>query len=168
MPAAMSLATPSPAIARSNVLSSIPSAILSGVRCRGRLRASSGNPFSRTIFAAIVVRCTRDGRIRDADHGPSAPGRNWRRGRLRYRGMCPSTIDVWRSRRWRADFFPINISALSPTLVESELFGHRRGAFTGAIADVRGRLETCPELGSVFLDELGIWIRDSGEAAAGD
>jgi hypothetical protein len=52
-------------------------------------------------------------------------------------------------------FFPINISALTPTLVESELFGHRRGAFTGAVADRRGWLETCPELGSVFLDELG-------------
>jgi DNA-binding NtrC family response regulator len=52
-------------------------------------------------------------------------------------------------------FFPINISALSPTLVESELFGHRRGAFTGAIADRRGWLETCPESGAVFLDELG-------------
>jgi transcriptional regulator with AAA-type ATPase domain len=52
-------------------------------------------------------------------------------------------------------FFPINISALSPTLVESELFGHRRGSFTGAIADRRGWLETCPEFGSVFLDELG-------------
>ena len=52
-------------------------------------------------------------------------------------------------------FFPINISALSPTLVESELFGHRRGAFTGAVTDRKGWLETCPELGSVFLDELG-------------
>jgi transcriptional regulator with AAA-type ATPase domain len=52
-------------------------------------------------------------------------------------------------------FFPINISALSPTLVESELFGHRRGAFTGAIGDRKGWLETCPQLGSVFLDELG-------------
>jgi hypothetical protein len=52
-------------------------------------------------------------------------------------------------------FFPINISALSPTLVESELFGHRRGSFTGAIADRKGWLETCPEWGSVFLDELG-------------
>jgi transcriptional regulator with AAA-type ATPase domain len=52
-------------------------------------------------------------------------------------------------------FFPINISALSPTLVESELFGHRRGAFTGAIGDRKGWLETCPVLGSVFLDELG-------------
>ena len=52
-------------------------------------------------------------------------------------------------------FFPINISALSPTLVESELFGHRRGAFTGAVADRKGWLEMCPALGSVFLDELG-------------
>jgi hypothetical protein len=52
-------------------------------------------------------------------------------------------------------FFPINISALSPTLVESELFGHRRGSFTGAIGDRKGWLEACPMLGSVFLDELG-------------
>jgi DNA-binding NtrC family response regulator len=52
-------------------------------------------------------------------------------------------------------FFPINISALSPTLVESELFGHRRGSFTGAIGDRKGFLETCPQLGSVFVDELG-------------
>jgi hypothetical protein len=54
-----------------------------------------------------------------------------------------------------AVFFPINISALSPTLVESELFGHRRGSFTGAVVDRKGWLETCPESGSVFLDELG-------------
>jgi hypothetical protein len=52
-------------------------------------------------------------------------------------------------------FLPINISALSPTLVESELFGHKRGAFTGATADRIGYLESCPELGCVFLDELG-------------
>jgi hypothetical protein len=52
-------------------------------------------------------------------------------------------------------FFPINISALSPTLVESELFGHRRGSFTGAVADRKGWLETCSAVGSVFLDELG-------------
>jgi DNA-binding NtrC family response regulator len=52
-------------------------------------------------------------------------------------------------------FFPINVAALSPALIESELFGHRRGSFTGAISDRKGWLETCPVLGSVFLDELG-------------
>jgi len=52
-------------------------------------------------------------------------------------------------------FYPINILALLPTLVESGLFGDRRGSFTGAIADRKGWLETCPALGSVFLDELG-------------
>ena len=52
-------------------------------------------------------------------------------------------------------FFPLNLSALSPTLIESELFGHRRGAFTGALEDRAGWLEVCPRLGTVFLDEVG-------------
>jgi hypothetical protein len=52
-------------------------------------------------------------------------------------------------------FFPLNLAALSPTLIESELFGHRRGAFTGAIDDRKGWFETCPALGAVFLDEIG-------------
>jgi DNA-binding NtrC family response regulator len=51
-------------------------------------------------------------------------------------------------------FLPINIAALSPALVESELFGHRRGSFTGAISDRKGWLEICPPTGCVFLDEL--------------
>jgi len=52
-------------------------------------------------------------------------------------------------------FFPINIAALPGTLVESELFGHKRGAFSGAVQDKRGWLEACPPLGAVFLDEIG-------------
>ena len=52
-------------------------------------------------------------------------------------------------------FFPLNIAALSPTLIESELFGHKRGAFTGALADRVGWLEVCPAEGTVFLDEIG-------------
>jgi len=52
-------------------------------------------------------------------------------------------------------FHPVHIAALSPTLVESELFGHRKGAFTGAVQDRRGYLDTCPSLGAVFLDEVG-------------
>lgn len=52
-------------------------------------------------------------------------------------------------------FHPLNLSALSPTLIESELFGHQRGAFTGALADRAGHLETCGDFGTVFLDEIG-------------
>ncbi len=54
-----------------------------------------------------------------------------------------------------AHFHPVNIAALSGTLVESELFGHRRGSFTGALQDRKGWLEACPALGAVFLDEIG-------------
>jgi transcriptional regulator with AAA-type ATPase domain len=52
-------------------------------------------------------------------------------------------------------FIAVNLAALSPSLIESELFGHKRGAFTGAIGDRKGWLEACPAAGSVFLDELG-------------
>ena len=52
-------------------------------------------------------------------------------------------------------FFALNLSALTPTLIESELFGHRRGAFTGAVDDREGWLEACGRGGSVFLDEIG-------------
>jgi DNA-binding NtrC family response regulator len=55
----------------------------------------------------------------------------------------------------RTSFFPLNLSALSPTLIESELFGHRRGAFTGAVDDREGWLELCGPMGTVFLDEIG-------------
>ncbi len=52
-------------------------------------------------------------------------------------------------------FYPLNLSALSPTLIESELFGHKKGAFTGALDDRAGWLEVCHDLGTVFLDEVG-------------
>ena len=52
-------------------------------------------------------------------------------------------------------FFPLNLSSLSPTLIESELFGHRRGSFTGALQDRTGWFEVCTPRGAVFLDEIG-------------
>jgi formate hydrogenlyase transcriptional activator len=59
-----------------------------------------------------------------------------------------------RSRRKDRTFVKLNCAAIPTGLLESELFGHERGAFTGAIAQKVGRLELADE-GSLFLDEVG-------------
>jgi DNA-binding NtrC family response regulator len=58
------------------------------------------------------------------------------------------------SARARAPFVAVNLAAIPPTLIESELFGHERGAFTGATARRSGRFEAASG-GTLFLDEIG-------------
>jgi DNA-binding NtrC family response regulator len=58
------------------------------------------------------------------------------------------------SARSRCPFIILNCAALPPELMESELFGHERGAFTGAVAQKRGKFEAA-DGGTVFLDEIG-------------
>jgi two-component system nitrogen regulation response regulator NtrX len=58
------------------------------------------------------------------------------------------------SARREAPFVEVNCAAIPEELIESELFGHERGAFTGALARRRGKFETA-DSGTVFLDEIG-------------
>lgn len=88
--------------------------------------------------------------------GPSGTGKELVARSIAWSRYIPFDADAGVFREsWAESFFPLNLSALSPTLIESELFGHRRGAFTGAVADHSGWLEVCPPLGTVFLDEIG-------------
>ncbi|HWN43849.1 MAG TPA: sigma 54-interacting transcriptional regulator [Thermoanaerobaculia bacterium] len=88
--------------------------------------------------------------------GPSGTGKELVARSIAWSRYIPFDADAGTFREsWAESFFPLNLSALSPTLIESELFGHRRGAFTGAVADHSGWLEVCPPLGTVFLDEIG-------------
>ena len=58
------------------------------------------------------------------------------------------------SPRWQGPLLALNCAALSPSLIESELFGHEPGAFTGAVGRRAGRFEAA-DGGTLFLDEIG-------------
>lgn len=58
------------------------------------------------------------------------------------------------SRRSQAPFVMVNLGGISQTLFESEMFGHTKGAFTGAVASRKGRFEMAHR-GTIFLDEIG-------------
>ena len=69
----------------------------------------------------------------------------------------------------RADgpFVAVNCAAITETLLESELFGHEKGAFTGAVAQKKGKVELANG-GTLFLDEIGEFaVATAGQALAG-
>lgn len=115
----------------------------------------------QSIFTHDLGRYRRGLHARMADFatlitGPSGTGKE-----LVARAIALSRYVPYEPKRggfigdFSAGFFPLNLAALSPTLIESELFGHRRGAFTGALTDRAGWMEVCPPSGAVFLDEIG-------------
>ena len=56
---------------------------------------------------------------------------------------------------YKKQFHPLHLSAMPATLIESELFGHLKGSFSGAVTNRMGRMENCSNYGTVFLDEIG-------------
>jgi DNA-binding NtrC family response regulator len=88
--------------------------------------------------------------------GPTGSGKGAAAAAVGRSGFIP--YDPRRQRfvdAFTSAFIPINLSAYPTTLIESELFGHRKGAFTGAMDSYDGVLGRCSPHGAVFLDEIG-------------
>ncbi|MEO5378036.1 MAG: sigma-54 dependent transcriptional regulator [Magnetococcus sp. DMHC-6] len=101
----------------------------------------SNSPKMRTVMETARLAATSDAAI--LLRGENGTGK----------GVLARSIHAW-SHRANRPFVVVNCPTLSEDLLASELFGHVRGAFTGAVRDQEGRVETA-EGGTLFLDELG-------------
>lgn len=131
--------------------------LVGGSKPMVRLRAEIWQSiFTHDLKRYRRVLCSRMGDFATLIGGPSGTGKE-----LVARAIALSRYLPFDARRggfgrdFAHGFFALNLAALSPTLIESELFGHRRGAFTGALVDRAGWMEECPPTGAVFLDEIG-------------
>lgn len=131
--------------------------IIGGSQASARLRSNVWE----SIFTCNMRRARRSlfYRMRDVPTlitGPSGTGKELVAESIALSQYIP--FDA-KSGRFAGDFtagyLPVNLSALTPALIESELFGHAKGAFTGALAERKGLFERCSPHGSIFLDELG-------------
>jgi PAS domain S-box-containing protein len=97
--------------------------------------------FMQQVFASIEAAATSESTV--LIQGESGTGKELVAGAIHYN-----------SSRREEPFVIVNCSALSESLLESELFGHSRGSFTGAVRDRKGRFEEA-QGGTLFLDEIG-------------
>jgi DNA-binding NtrC family response regulator len=116
-------------------------------RIRGELRERHGSPLIGSSPAMLevykLVARVASGRSTVLLEGESGTGKE----------LVARAIHANSPRRDRP-FVPVNCAALTETLLESELFGHEKGAFTGAVVAKRGLFEAADQ-GTLFLDEIG-------------
>ena len=131
--------------------------IIGGSRAATRLRTAVWH----SIFTHDMRRYRRSLYFRMSDiatliTGPSGTGKELVAQAIGMARYIPfNARDRTFTEDFEATFHPLNLTTLSPTLIESELFGHRKGSFTGALEDRPGWFEACSPRGSVFLDEIG-------------
>jgi two-component system nitrogen regulation response regulator NtrX len=94
----------------------------------------------RQLLEQVAMAAPTNGRV--LIHGENGTGKE----------LVARTIHM-RSRRMKGPFIEVNCAAIPEELIESELFGHMKGAFTGAVADRRGKFELA-DGGTLFLDEI--------------
>jgi DNA-binding NtrC family response regulator len=88
--------------------------------------------------------------------GPTGAGKGTAAAAIGQSGYIP--FDTKKNafvENFTAAFIPINLSQYAKNLIESELFGHKKGAFTGAVEHYVGVFERCSPYGSILLDEIG-------------
>jgi two-component system, NtrC family, nitrogen regulation response regulator NtrX len=95
----------------------------------------------RQLLEQVAIAAPTNGRV--LIHGENGTGKE----------LVARSIHM-RSRRMKGPFIEVNCAAIPEELIESELFGHMKGAFTGAVADRRGKFELA-DGGTLFLDEIG-------------
>ncbi|HEY0713785.1 MAG TPA: sigma 54-interacting transcriptional regulator [Polyangia bacterium] len=116
--------------------------ILGGVQAASHPDTSLFAPAMREVIQSADA-VARDGYASVLLLGETGVGKTWLARRIHQK-----------SKRAAKAFFDINCASLAPQLLESELFGHERGAFTGAAAHKRGLVEAA-DGGTLFLDEVG-------------
>jgi two-component system nitrogen regulation response regulator NtrX len=95
----------------------------------------------RQLLEQVAMAAPTNGRV--LIHGENGTGKE----------LVARSIHM-RSRRMKGPFIEVNCAAIPEELIESELFGHMKGAFTGAVSDRRGKFELA-DGGTLFLDEIG-------------
>ncbi len=128
-------------------------------------RSDAMSQLRASVWQSIVTHDTRRYSLGLYDHmasfgtlicGPSGTGKELVARAIAYSRYIP--FDPKRScfeEDFRESFYPLSLSALANSVIESELFGHMRGSYTGANADRIGFFEASGPLGTVFLDEIG-------------